>query len=148
MDRGTRRRTGVPEALAGTAALCLVLSLFVPWWSRLANEGKTTPLTWQSPATNINVPLFATLVLALALLTMELSGVWSPRARRVLWALPLVAAGLALLIAAVELGYLEVYGDARPGMWLGMGGLALAGTAAAVALARSSRVDSADVSRP
>jgi hypothetical protein len=108
--------------LAGLALVAL--ALFVPWWSRASEEGETTPLTWLAPATNINLLLFPAILTAIVLLA---AGVVRPsRAvwRRALWAIPLICAGLAGLIGLVEMGYLEVFDDARAGMPLGFVGLA------------------------
>jgi hypothetical protein len=109
----------------GAGLALIALALFVPWWDRPAEEGQTTPLTWLSPAANINAPLF--LAAGLALILLVLGAVLPARRvwRRLLWLLPLLLAGFAFLVAGIELAYLEVFDDAEPGMPLGFLGIAV-----------------------
>ncbi len=130
------RRPRVEEAIVGVGLALIVLALFVPWWDRPAEEGQTTPLTWLSPAANINAPLFGAAGLALALIVLG-AVLPSPKLwRRLLWLLPLLLAGLAFLVAGIELAYLEVFDDAELGMPLGLLGIALLGVGCLVSIVR------------
>jgi hypothetical protein len=130
------RRPRAEEAIVCGGLALIALALFVPWWDRPAEEGETTPLTWLSPATNIDVPLFGAAGLALALLVVG-AVLPSPRLwRRLLWLVPLVLAGLAFLVALIELAYLEVFDDAELGMPLGLLGIAVLGAGCLVSIVR------------
>ena len=120
------------------AGLALIaLALFVPWWDRPAEEGQTTPLTWLSPAANINLLLFPAAGLALVLLVLGAAWPSHRTWRRLLWLLPLLFAGFAFLTAGIELGYLEVFDDAEPGMALGFLGIAVLWVGCLVSTLRS-----------
>jgi len=115
----------------------IVLALFLPWWSRPAEEGEATPLTWLAPASNINLLLYPAAGLALILLVAGVIRPSRSRLRRWLWAVPLMCAGLAALIAALELAYLEVFDDAEAGMPLGFLGIAVLWLGCLVTIVRS-----------
>jgi hypothetical protein len=121
----------------GAGLVLIALALFVPWWDRPAEEGQATPLTWLSPAANINLLLFPAAGLALMLLV--LGAVWPSRRtwRRLLWLVPLLLAGFAFLTAAIELAYLEVFDDAELGMPLGFLGIAVLWVGCLVSTLRS-----------
>ena len=118
-------RPRAEQAIVGAGLALIALALFVPWWARPSDEGETTPLTWLDPAAAINWLLFPAAVLALVLLllgaVLPSPALW----RRLLWLLPLLLAGLAFLVAGIELAYLEVFDDAELGMPLGLLGIAL-----------------------
>ena len=118
-------RLRLEQAVVASGLALVAAASVVPWWSRPADEGEATPLSWLPPAANINLPLYAAAGTALLLLMLERVRPARSRRRRFLWALPLLLAGVAGLVAGVELGYLEVYDDARLGMPLGLGGIAL-----------------------
>ena len=115
----------------------IALALFVPWWDRPADEGQTTPLTWLSPAANINLLLFPAAGLALVLLVLGAVRPSHRTWRRLLWLLPLLFAGFAFLTAGIELAYLEVFDDAEPGMTLGFLGIAVLWAGCLVSTLRS-----------
>ena len=131
------RRPRVEEAIVGAGLVLIAIALFAPWWSRPSNEGVTTPLTWQSPATNINLLLFPAAGLALLLLVLGVAFPSRSRWRRALWALPLMFAGFGFIVAGIELAYLEVFDDARLGMPLGFLGLAVLWLGCIVSVVRS-----------
>ena len=134
------RRPRVEEAIVGAGLLLLAVSLFVPWWSRPSNVGETTPLTWLSPATNINLLLFPAMAAALVLLVLGAVRPSRSGWRRALWAFPLICAGLATLVALLEMAYLEVFDDARLGMPLGFLGLAVLWAGCLVSIVRNTPV--------
>jgi hypothetical protein len=130
-----RWRLGAFEAVAAAGVASLVISLFVSWWSRPADVGETTPLTWLPPATNIRLPLYVTLGSTIVMLLLKAVA----RPSRWLWFVPLLSAIAALLTAVVELGYLEVYDDAQAGMAFGLAGLVATAFASAGLLASRGR---------
>lgn len=134
------RRPTVEEAIVSAGLLLLAIALFAPWWSRPAEAGETTPLTWLSPAANINLLLFPAMAAALVLLILGAALPSRSGWRRSLWAVPLICAGLAVLVALIELAYLEVLDDAEVGMPLGFLGLAVLWVGCLVSIVRNTPI--------